>query len=353
MSHLDERKEKNCLNCGTVVHGRYCHVCGQQNLEPKESFWHLVSHFFADITHFDGKFFTTVKDLLFKPGFLSKEYLKGRRMSYLDPIRMYVFTSAVFFLIFFSFIYSDHGTNITSTVNGKTLSQIAVMDSAEFAVFTSNINKEDEKAAQPMTRAEFQSYLDSSVFGHGLHFTKTHYRSKAHYDSVLASGEKKHNWIERQLIYKEIAINEKYKNDTRQIFDAFKNTLIHSLPQMLFVSLPLLALILKLIYIRRRKQFYYVSHSIFSLHLYIFLFLAMLILFGLNRINDFLHWGFLGTLIGFLIFGLFVYEYLAMKNFYQQGWWKTFFKFIIINLLLVVVISLLFVVFIFFSFFKI
>ena len=102
MSHRPERKEKNCLNCGTTVQGKYCHVCGQENVEPKETFLGMVTHFFNDITHFDGKFFTTLKDLLFKPGFLSAEYMKGRRMRYLNPIRMYVFTSAIFFLIFFS-----------------------------------------------------------------------------------------------------------------------------------------------------------------------------------------------------------------------------------------------------------
>ena len=104
MSHNKEREEKICLNCKAAIYGRYCHVCGQENIEPKENFWHLVNHFVEDLTHFDGKFFITLKDLLFKPGFLSVEYLKGKRASYLHPIRMYVFTSAIFFLIFFSFL---------------------------------------------------------------------------------------------------------------------------------------------------------------------------------------------------------------------------------------------------------
>ena len=77
-------------------------MCGQENLEPKETVWHLVNHFFQDITHFDGKFFSTVKYLITKPGFLSKEYMLGRRASYLNPIRMYVFTSAIFFVMLFS-----------------------------------------------------------------------------------------------------------------------------------------------------------------------------------------------------------------------------------------------------------
>jgi len=98
------------LNCNAVVAGRYCQVCGQENIAPKESAWHLITHFFYDITHFDGRFFSTVKYLLLKPGFLTAEYTRGRRMSYLHPVRMYVFTSALFFLIYFSFIneHSDH-----------------------------------------------------------------------------------------------------------------------------------------------------------------------------------------------------------------------------------------------------
>jgi len=353
LSHLAERKEKDCLNCGTLIHGRFCHVCGQENLEPKESFWHLVTHVFNDITHFDGKFFTTLKDLLFKPGFLTKEYIKGRRVSYLNPVRMYVFTSAIFFLLFFSFFYSDQGHSIgKTTINGKTLEEIDAMDPATFAAFTAHINKEDDKPAVPMSRAEFERYKDTVLSVPGVRFSGTTYRSKAHYDSMLASGAKKDNWVQRQFVYKEIEINEKYKNDRSQVTKAFQGTLIHSIPQMLFISLPLLALILKLFYIRR-KQFYYVSHGIFSLHLYIFVFIAMLVLFTLSALNTYLHWGLLNAVSGFLTFGLFVYEYIALKKFYQQGWLKTFFKFILIDLVFVFVLSLLFVVFILFSLFKI
>ncbi|MCW3112565.1 MAG: hypothetical protein JWR18_961 [Segetibacter sp.] len=69
MSHFKERKEKNCLNCNAQVQGRYCQVCGQENVEPKETFGHLVTHLIYDITHLDGKFFSSLKYLLFKPGF--------------------------------------------------------------------------------------------------------------------------------------------------------------------------------------------------------------------------------------------------------------------------------------------
>jgi hypothetical protein len=352
VSHAPERMEKNCLNCGTTVIGRFCHICGQENTEPKETVWQLISHFFNDITHFDGKFFATLKDLLFKPGFLSKEYMNGRRASYLNPVRMYVFTSAIFFLIFFTFFY-DKGPQVVTIVNGKTLAEIGKMDSTSFAEFTANINKDNHKPAIPMTREEFKHYFDTAFSTtSGIHLSGTHYNSKKQYDAALAAGVSKDNWFERKLIYKEIELNQEYKNNSIEILTALKNTLIHSLPQMFFISLPLLALILKLFYVRR-KQFYYVSHGIFTIHLYIFLFIAMLVLFSFSSMNDSIHWGLLRYISTFLVLGIFVYEYAAMKNFYRQGWVKTFFKFLLTNLLFSVVVGILFMIFIFFSFFNI
>ena len=270
MSHLKERKEKNCLNCNAEIHGRFCHICGQENIEPKETVWHLISHFFQDITHFDGKFFSSLKYLVTKPGFLSTEYMIGRRASYINPIRMYVFTSAIFFLIFFSVFKIDSRSVVTTNKNGKTYAQIESMDSLAFDAYTKNVNKEDKKPELPMNRAEFKRYFDSSTNMSNFQFTPGHYKSKAQYDSLLQSGKKKHNWFMRQLIYKNIEINEKFKGHPRDIFNSFANILLHSLPQMFFILLPLFAGLLKLLYIRR-KNYYYVNHGIFSIHFYILL----------------------------------------------------------------------------------
>jgi len=337
--------------------GRYCHACGQENIEPKESFWHLVTHFFNDITHFDGKFFTTLKDLLFKPGFLSKEYMIGRRASYLNPIRMYVFTSAIFFLLFFSFFRSKESIKIDPSINGKTLQQIDKMDSATFAKFTIHVNEESDRPPRPMTRDEFKKYADTifKVFldtSSGLHFAGADYASAKEFDSLQHTNGKEHNWIKRQLIHKELELNEKYHNNKLEIFSAIKEGWMHSLPQMLWISLPLLALVLKLMYVRR-KQFYYVSHIIFSIHLYIFLFIALLILFSLSKLNKTLDLGFLKFISTILILGLFVYEYLALRNFYSQGWIKTIFKFLLINISYIIMVVVLFAFFAVFSFFNI
>ena len=348
MSHLKERKERNCLNCNI---GRFCHRCGQENIEPKETVWHLISHFFQDITHFDGKFFSSLKYLVTKPGFLSTEYMIGRRARYINPIRMYVFTSAIFFLIFFSVFKFDSKSVVTLDMNGKTYAEIEAMDSLALDAFTKNENTKHGKPALPMNRAEFKTYFDSAANYGNFQFTPGSYTSKAQYDSVLRSGKKKHNWFERQLIYKNIEINEKFKGHEGEMFSTFSNSLLHSLPQMLFFLLPLFAGILKLLYIRR-KNYYYVNHGIFSLHFYIFSFIAMLVVFGLSKLNGSLHWGFVKFIEAILSLGIFFYLYKAMRNFYKQRRAKTVIKFFMFCFLLFITVLFLFVVFFFFSMFK-
>ena len=202
-----------------------------------------------------------------------------------------------------------------------------------------------------MTRAEFKKYFDSSNDHKNFQFTPGQYKSKAQYDSLLQSGKKKHNWFERQLVYKNIEINEKFKGHRQELFSTFFSIMLHSLPQMLFILLPFFALILKLLYIRR-KNYYYVNHGIFSIHFYIFSFIAMLVIFGLSKLNSSLHWGFITFIEVMLSFGIFFYLYKAMRNFYKQRRAKTVFKFFVLCFLLFITMMLLFVVFVFFSLFK-
>ncbi len=352
MSHLNERKERNCLNCNAVLLGKYCHICGQENVEPKETVWHLINHFIQDITHFDGKFFHTLRCLLWKPGYVSREYINGRRASYLNPVRMYVFTSAFFFLIFFTVFKTDENELISFSFKAKTLEQISKMDSATFADFTRNINREDKKPDVPMTREAFNRYTDSAQKSSGLTIFGRKYRTWAEYDSVLANGTVKDGWVKRLFVYKAIDLNKKYNSNPQEITAAFKTSLMHSLPQMLFISLPLLALLLKLLYVRQ-KQFYYVNHAIFSIHLYIFVFITILAILAISGIQDRLKWSGLNYLVGLLNIFIFFYDYKAMRNFYGQSRAKTVLKFFLLNIMFLFVITFLFVVFVLLSMFKI
>lgn len=358
MSHSPERKEKDCLNCGAWVQGRYCHVCGQENIVPRESFSSLVIHFFYDITHFDSKFFDTVRYLAFKPGFLSAEFMRGRRAGYLNPVRMYVFTSAFFFLVFFSIINPKDA--ITWNVDAT-----EVMTGQERLKY---IQKLEKKIKDEPQKKYIQQQIDllkdtanqvslkdiltldtgnvTGVFSTG----RSDYLSWREYDSVQQSlpASEKDGWFTRQWKKREIPASAAFRKDPQEALIKISDTFLHKLPYMLFVSLPLFALILKLLYIRR-KQFYFADHGIFSIHLYIFAFLLLLLVFAFDALKDVNGFAWV-KILSYASFVLFViYLYKAMRTFYGQGRAKTVFKFLLLNLFSFMMVIILASVFFFLS----
>lgn len=356
MSHSPERKENDCLNCGAIVHGRYCHVCGQENKVPRENFWDLVIHFFYDITHFDSKFFDTIKYLLGKPGFLPQEYIKGRRASYLNPIRMYIFTSAFFFLVFFAFFAP------TEKLLGGT--EITISPETRDSMLTS-INKRIEKEGPKTNLTQMKILLEDTtteISGDDLlkysddftvvSFGGGKYKSLKEYDSIQSQlpANKKDGWLKRTWNKRELEINEKFKKDPSSSTQKLVDGILHKLPYLLFISLPFFALILKLLYVRR--NWYYADHIIFSVYHYIFSFLLLLFVFAFDGLNDWTGWNIFNILMVLSFFAWGFYLYKSMRRFYKQRRAKTIFKFLLLNMLGFICIIFLFTFFILFSIFQ-
>ena len=403
MSHLKERKEKNCLNCQTTVIGRYCHLCGQENLEPKETVWHLVQHFFNDITHFDGKFFSTVKLLLRKPGFLSAEYIAGRRMSYLNPIRMYVFTSAFFFIILFSLKKPE---DMVQSNTDRSLAQLELTLKGE-QVALPHADEEDRKdlhneinklsteinairkhysdtatrkfnEAQlaglviesvtdslkdpdltPAVRANLAAVLgtdedkkNGTSFGG---FNAGDYQTVADYDSAERKlpDSLRDGWLKHKIMERLIVATQEYHEDKRRYKERLIENILHSFPKILFWSLPFFALILNVLYFRH-KQYFYVSHGIFTIHVYCATFILILTAILLNALSDWLGWGWFKVVSDLLQLALWfyimIYLYKAMRGFYKQRRAKTFLKYFIACSVAFVVNLILFLIFLLLSF---
>jgi Protein of unknown function (DUF3667) len=325
------RNEKICLNCGTETTGHYCPSCGQKNIEPKQSVWHLIEHAFSDITHWDNKFFITVKDLFAKPGFLSKEYMIGRRMRYLDPVRMYIFTSAIFFLIFFD-MFNVKNMNFGSEGRskfGKDRVLAEMLSEAKNKSDSAEILKRYQLSVVPYVK----NYGDSAQKpgGVNVNLEKSDYTSVAAYDSVqkFLPPAQREGWLKRQISRKKIELTLRYEKEGNNLMRELVNNNLHNLPKVLFISLPFFALLLKLLYIRR-KEFYYVDHGIFSMHLYIFSFLVLLVFFGINELKNNTGWGWLGWIIFLIVIYPFFYYYKAMRRFYGQRRAKTVLKYILL-----------------------
>ncbi|SHN37720.1 DUF3667 domain-containing protein [Chitinophaga sp. CF418] len=316
------RKETNCLNCGTDVPGRYCTNCGQENIVPHESFGHLVKEFAADLVHYDSKTLLTFKYLFTRPGFITKEYTAGKRVKFVHPIKLYIFSSFVFFLFYFT---------LTSHSNDESLDKNT---------------KEQVETARRQNKELFVSLPDSIKRGNlstGDWFRRLNaVDSKKQYDSLQATLPKEYrdNRIQRKMARYYFSAGRAGEDQTKEEKDHAQEELFHhNYPKMMFVLLPLFALYLKWMY--DKKKWFYADHAVFSVHIHVFFFLFFLVCTALDtlfHIEVFTSWGLLV---------IFAYLVIALKNTYGQSWGKSLLKGFLVTLAYLITLLIVFIGFVF------
>lgn len=350
MSHSPIRKDKTCLNCRHVVDQKFCPNCGQENTDSRKTFHHLFIHFFEDLTHYENAFWRTIKNLLFKPSSLTKEYLSGKRLSYLAPVRLYIFISFITFLLIamFPVHVNDqvHKSSKSESVKEQTSSHKNSLEEDENvkAVLNSkSISEENKKAIKEILN--HPKTTDDSLINLG-------YKSVNQIDSIQKYGSKSEKlsdfsyWINRkvQLI--------KDKNTGREVLDKFIESFIHNLPKVLFIIMPFFAFFLWIFH--NKKRWYYFDHGIFTLHYFSFLLLIFLILFSLDKIATSLNNSFISFIIDcstFLgVLWAFYYFFPAHHRFYGESRILSFTKSIVLFFINSFFILFLLIVFAFYTF---
>jgi hypothetical protein len=380
MSHFDERAEKNCLNCKTEVVGRFCHVCGQENIQPKESFWHLLKHLVFHEFHYDGKFISTVKYLILKPGYLTQEYFKGKRVSYLDPIRMYIFISAFFFLVTFSLYKNEkmhlNKENVPIETKAETLKEklTDIKEAITDSIYDNEHLSKEDKERLTQKKNSLKSLLKAipgdspgklkdsigKIFSFTVDTTgKKHkaglnvgwgaieYSSLREYDSlqIHLPENKRDNFISAAIIRRVLEKKAGFESHPDEMLEHVGEELIHSVSEILFVSLPFFALILQLLYTSKRKEYFYVNHFIYTLHLYCGAFISLLFFFCLTKLKEVTHLTFFNyASAGILIYWVY-YSYKSMRIYYGQSRRKTLVKYWLLNVLSTILMLFLFVLF--------
>jgi len=267
---------------------------------------------------------------------------------------MYVFTSAVFFLLFFSVFKT--GNISTTTINDPLTTKGRTKELIKLESDLKN-DPNNEKIRSGITLLKDSSHvvtmkdlIELGAVEPSINFSSKAYKSRHEYDSIQHNLpiKKRDGWIARRWVHKQIDINEKIKENPDEALKKFIESLLHRLPYMLFISLPLFALILKLVYVRR-KQFFFSDHGVFTIHLYVFSFLLLIAVFAVGKLQDLTHLDELDFVVLTLFLLLFVYLYKAMRNFYGQRRAKTFIKFLLVALLSLIMMLILFVFFLFFS----
>ncbi len=381
------RKTNSCLNCGFTLDKiyNYCPNCGQGNHDDNVSFGTLVGDFFSTYFAIDSKFGKTVKPFFLKPGYLTNQYIEGKRATYAHPIRLYLIVS-IFYLFMVTLAAhnladdKDDEPVIKTSNTFEMLNGVAGLSDSSARLITKSMtgrersllkNELDDKDIEELR--DFLSTLDTASqikirksVGDSIADSLQIFRPDSLYllkskkqKSKIEQGEEEDD--EDEFIVSRIntarvkQLDKDYELSDDQILDSLDlgtldyfdermamqtirvtradddqivSYIVKNFPLMMLVLIPIFALILKLLYIRRNQL--YIKHLVHALHLHTFAYFT----YGLFILTTFFiitheETGNIINIIGFLIVS--IYAYISFLKVYKQHWFKTFIKFNIVG----------------------
>jgi hypothetical protein len=299
-----------CLNCGKPLAGNYCGNCGQEAKNFRRPFFKLSSEAIQSLFELDGRAFRTLFFLLTKPAHLSKEYFSGRRVQYTPPLRLFLVISVSFFLLV-SFYTSIMSIEEALNPDESGSSEEASSSINDEVIFTLGSDAdEDEDGEGDNGLEEILSFVEIINLPFLDDQTNTNLRK-------VMSAQAEAN------------LNTLADNPTE-----FARGYLEYITVFMLLMIPLLAFIQKLIYIRTGH--YYVEHLVLTLHNHAFIIFVVFVT-SLTGMMEESKVPILNTLFSFLgaaiYIWMWVYLFLSLKNYFQQGYGITLLKYITATIL--------------------
>lgn len=285
-------KTEKCLNCGYqfTQEEDYCPQCGQENNDKVKSLRYFFRDFLDDVTQIDNRLYRSIPVFLFKPGKLSVAYLQGKRKHYVAPIRLYLVSSIIYVLIL-SWL-TDFQAD--AKLNRRTRD------------FT-NINEDTRKDSSNRSAKQDAVIVFYNIPAHKvLPLSDKGYTEAQIIDSLKLEND----FMTRLAVRQTIRLGNASPLQLVQY-------VIEKIPMLMFVLLPVFALLLKLLYWRQKR--YFVEHLVFALHLHSFFFVFFtLLLVALMLLSAYF---FEILMLGLVL--LLLYSLQAFRVMYSQSWLKT------------------------------
>ncbi|SNR67165.1 DUF3667 domain-containing protein [Lutibacter flavus] len=351
-------KGLECLNCKQPLAGNenFCSYCGQKNSTKKLSFGHFLNNLFNGFLSYDSRFWTTFIPLLTRPGKVSKDYIEGKRVRFVNPFQLYLHVSIIFFLILGisnsidkaavpvnnivtatqqidslkqvnqpqldSLLINVQNEIDKNSPNDSTSTKIITSLGDAFKLTRSNEAKKEEKAYRYHINTDTTKTIN--VWNRIEDFQKYYTKQPDLLNDIALDnlGYEKTFW---NTFYYQQVINgnkniEKFKEDGGK---EYVNKLVSYVSISLFIFLPIFTLFLMIIY--WRKKFTYMEHLVFVFNTQTVFFLLLSIFLLIGFVVD------LDNVAGAFVLLFLIYLYKAMRNFYQQRRFKTILKFILLN----------------------
>ncbi len=352
---------ERCLNCTTKLVGPFCHYCGQPDKRLIRFFPVLVREFFEDFLELDTRFTRTMKPLLFQPGRLSRDYLDGRRYRYTTPIRLFIFSSMLFFILAATLASNAievgdvtfDGDNEVDIADLREREELADLSAEEWEKLeaqletakraTADLDREDAgKTEMPdetpdETPADAPDSEDKKLH---LQFNDQEWDRETNPLIIPLLPDRLNDWIND-----EIERSPQKADEIEQNPDLIVDKVFELLPATMFIMLPFVALLLKFWYLFARK--YYVEHLIHALHNHAFLFVVLTITLLNNALIAWQDpegqsgfWQSLGYLNTIIYLWIPIYLFISLRTVYRQGWILTVLKYGAIGISYLVLLTL-------------
>lgn len=246
--------ETQCNNCGTDLQGTFCHRCGQKDVNYNKPLHEAIGLLLDTWFSLDNKVLRSIGPIFLKPGYLSREFIAGRRARYTSPLKMFFFASVLYFTL----------ASLTGR-NGN----------------VGNIGNATE--GDPALKTKLQMEIART--------TPTATSQTSFWERLEAKG-------------KSMSQNPQ---ELKQRFNT-------AFSYMFFALMPLFALMLKL-FLHRKKRLYF-EHLIYSVHLHVFGFLFLALLYLIQIATSLKEDWISGIACGAFM----LYFLLAMRQFYGMRW---------------------------------
>jgi len=427
---VPSQSSKHCANCKVELVGPFCSKCGQSERSVILFFGSVIMHILEDIFGFDSRVGRTLFPLLFRPGFLTNEYIRGRRVHYVAPLRLYFFISIVFFIML-GFLADESAKDLlklqqdNTVVFNETSKKVIeleskmseegyifdVIDKSELdkllaeqlaaegnlkqsmddlqleidkieakerdadyvhepgervkkAVFKRSVEEMrndlqtiNTKRAliKPASNIEFidnkkrlltpeivlppttNKGRDGKENGRLRSEPDMEVRQSSNTQTIDFGGD--YDWLSAEQNQRLKKYGEELTKKAQRSFNNDARPLVKQvldvLPQIMFLLLPIFAVLLKIIYLFSKR--FYVEHLTVALHSHAFIFIVLILTTLLSSLHDTLNADYetlaasIEYLAGALIVWVPLYLFIMQKRVYNQSYFFTGFKFIIIG----------------------
>jgi len=333
-----KKNPSHCLNCEESIspEDQFCSHCGQGVHRTKITFQEFINELLSGLFNYDSKLWRTLGIILSRPGKLPADYISGKQARYMNPFRLYLNVTILFFVIY-GIYTSFNPLEINSNIDLENQTNENYFD------YTKLNNELNRELINDSTTTSDSPSINTDLVS----------KKVREIDSLQRLGVKSYNQAFEILELKNTAWNRfvfKKTTDSRYLinnfsseFDEIANKFLSQLSISLFILIPLFTLFFKLIYWRRHML--YMEHMVFIFNVqtcFTLLGIIFLLASWISGSNDYI-W-----LVFTLSFG--IYLFIALKQFYKQGFIKTFIKFWILNWIMFYLISIAMIVVMFTTF---